>query len=1555
MSEAFEELFAEIGADLSGLESGLKTASSKVHDFAAKAGDAAKPAQSMFDKLGGSLSKVGAGLSRVGSDLTRYVTLPLVGVATAAVKSFSDFDAAMTQSTAIMGKLSDTMRDKLEKTARDVAKTTSFSAKESAESYFFLASAGLDAAASIEALPKVASFAQAGMFDMARATDLLTDAQSALGLSIRDDAVANMENMVRVSDVLVKANTLANASVEQFSEALTNRAGASARQLGKDVEETVAVLAAFADQGTKGEKAGEALSIVWRDLQKAALENEKAFRKFNVSVFDSAGEVRNTADIIADLEKSLGGMSDAQKKATLSTLGFQERSISNLLTLIGTSDAIRRYEGELRNAAGVTQEVADKQLKSFKEQMGLAKDRVIDAAISLGERLAPTVLRVATVVSDAISGLGRMNTAVLDMGIAAAAVAASSGGIASLIGKLLQLGPKGLAVVALVGGAAAMAAAYSTNFGRMKDTLDDFVRHLGESLGLAKTRMTNFSTFAAGMASGLATEFDVVATALNELVSLISTLVRVTLADSIQQVSYVLAAGYADLDRISEDYQKREEKRMQERYILQTYGFQGLMDHLARIAETGAKGVDLAWNKEMGKFKPFEIATHNLLKDQDEFIKATAGTTTKAGESAKSAFFLTNAPVIIRNELIHCLDDVDKGALYREAQEIGFKIGSGVVTGNREGLEKHSPTRVERDVTEMTENVLKTLAKFAPEAGKRAKKAADAIKESFDVLLASINRALQEQDKGITLTESLWAKLSPDIRKHFIDMAKAADEWRNTVEIAMAVTIAKPKEAMAILQGLLEKTKKSFQETAIVIRDDFAKIVGELPVVSSEKYLLLIKVQEEERQAVIAHNAAIGKETQRARDWEIQQNELFRQQYKKHYDHLVEITGSGMAAVIEQLTRAFGKSIEQANKFVSGVVQVIGNLPGAIGDKLLGATNEFTKWVNQVDGILRGLHKIFNQIPDGLSPALESLSKIFKKNTAEISSAVLKTTQDYEDFFKTGAEATGKLSGTVNEKVGGEIPKAFGIASAAVSGFVTGLTTASATGSKAVGALVGGIQGALQGFLVGGPVGAIVGGIGGLLGGLFGGKSAHQKEMERLAEERARADLRAANAGVTKALEEAKQSMLQTASQTAKLFDELLFSTKVPKKTIRQFIDQMAFLFVQLADGLRRLTPEALAKIKEASEALQPASDLLASLPLVFEGISRHISVGEQYIKAFFDDFGKVVDFLGALAEETPNKLEKHIKKFSLRLQPAAELLAATIGFLKDMFDVKPPSPESFDIIEGALEQITVRVGNLAESMDKKFVKVLSWFSEKAKTGVEFWREGLGVVKEMVDIPRPSEADFKSLFSSLETGLNEAVTLAAKLTGEAFDKSVIFWERAKLLYEAVRGGMDITQSIASIEQITKEKWKVWVSNIETMVSALAEAVDLAETGVDLSFTFFDATQTIYDNISAGVNKLADAVRSANAALASLSGIGANITAPNISGATGNVSFSDFDFPGGGFGRGGDAGITAATHIDRSTNYIINDLHISAEEAERLTVAEAFRLANNEARAGYSGI
>lgn len=395
-------------------------------------------ASTQMQAAGARMTKTGQQMSAAGGAMTRALTLPIALVGGLAVKSFGDFDDAMTGSLAIMGDVSDAMREDMAESAREMAKETIFSASEAADSYFFLASAGLSAEASIAALPQVAKFAQAGLFDMATATDLATDAQSALGLTIRDDAVKNLENLTRVTDVLVKANTLANASVEQFSIALTSKAGAALKSFNIPMEEGVAVLAAFADQGVKAELAGNALDRILRLLPDAAIKNADAYERLGIEVFDASGNLRFMGDIIADLEDAFEGMTDRQKQAELTNLGFRAKVQGIIKPLLGTSDAIRRYNDDLEDAAGITQEVSDNQLESFKKQMGLIASQVKDVFITIGESLAPSIKDFAdNVLVPAIEKLARFADWFAELPQGARTTAIALAGITAVAGPLL--------------------------------------------------------------------------------------------------------------------------------------------------------------------------------------------------------------------------------------------------------------------------------------------------------------------------------------------------------------------------------------------------------------------------------------------------------------------------------------------------------------------------------------------------------------------------------------------------------------------------------------------------------------------------------------------------------------------------------------------------------------------------------------------------------------------------------------------------------------------------------------------------------------------------------------------------------------------------------------------------------------------------------------------------------------------------------------------------------------------------------------------------------------
>jgi TP901 family phage tail tape measure protein len=355
-----------------------------------------------------------------------------------AVDQFAKFDDAMTQSTAIMIGLTKKQREQMEEVAKTISSKSITSAVDLAKSYYYLASAGLSAEQSIASLATVEKFAVAGMFDMARATELLAGAQGALGMKSADTA-KNLKYMTQVSDTLVRANVLANASVEQFAEALGAEAGATMKNFNIPLEEGVAILAAYADQMVKGAHAGTSFARTAKFLVKAINENEAAFRKYNIRTKDTAGNLQMT-NTIADITKAVSGMGATVKSATLKELGFEIDAQSAILPLLGTETALRTYRAELTKAAGYTKQVADNQLKSFSAQLTILKNRLNNVRIAIGEYLAPYVKsfteqldRLATIWSKLAKPIQEF---LIKVGMGAAALGPLLIGLGSLVGLL---------------------------------------------------------------------------------------------------------------------------------------------------------------------------------------------------------------------------------------------------------------------------------------------------------------------------------------------------------------------------------------------------------------------------------------------------------------------------------------------------------------------------------------------------------------------------------------------------------------------------------------------------------------------------------------------------------------------------------------------------------------------------------------------------------------------------------------------------------------------------------------------------------------------------------------------------------------------------------------------------------------------------------------------------------------------------------------------------------------------------------------------------------------
>ena len=249
-------------------------------------------------KLGKDIEKAGKSITNVGSKLTTTLTLPIVGLAGASVKTAAEFEASMSNVKAITGATGEDF-EKLTTLAQDLGKTTAWSASEVAEAMQYTGMAGWSAQQNIDGLAGVLNLASATGTDLARTSDILTDAISAFGDTAADSA--------RYADVMTAASTNANVNVELLGESY-KYVGSLAGTMGYEIDQVTTALAAMGNQGIKGSQAGTSLKNAISNLAAPTDAMQKAMDQLGISIVNSDGTMKSFEDVIDNLQGSFAGL-----------------------------------------------------------------------------------------------------------------------------------------------------------------------------------------------------------------------------------------------------------------------------------------------------------------------------------------------------------------------------------------------------------------------------------------------------------------------------------------------------------------------------------------------------------------------------------------------------------------------------------------------------------------------------------------------------------------------------------------------------------------------------------------------------------------------------------------------------------------------------------------------------------------------------------------------------------------------------------------------------------------------------------------------------------------------------------------------------------------------------------------------------------------------------------------------------------------------------------------------------------------------------------------------
>jgi len=409
------------------------------NDSLSKVESAAEKAGKKLQKLGKTTKDAGDKITKTGKKLTKTVTAAVTGLGIASVKTAADFESGMSQVQATMGLASDSMSelngttvntmDALSDLAKNMGSTTAFSASEAADAINYLALAGYDTQQIYDTLPTVLNLAAAGGMDLASASDMVTDAMSALGLETSD-----AETMV---DQMAKTASSSNTSVEQLGEAILT-IGATGKTVAGGTTELNTALGILANNGIKGSEGGTHLRNVILSLQKPTDKAAECMKNLGLDVYDAEGNMRPMNDILSDLNDKTADMT-AEEKTNIIGRIFNKTDLAAASALLDNcGEAWDDLSGKIDDSAGAAQDMADTQLDNLNGQLTKMKSALEGASIAIGEQLMPYVKKGAEFLQKLVDKFNSLDDKQKQMIIKIALIAAAVGPVLMIIGTVVS-------------------------------------------------------------------------------------------------------------------------------------------------------------------------------------------------------------------------------------------------------------------------------------------------------------------------------------------------------------------------------------------------------------------------------------------------------------------------------------------------------------------------------------------------------------------------------------------------------------------------------------------------------------------------------------------------------------------------------------------------------------------------------------------------------------------------------------------------------------------------------------------------------------------------------------------------------------------------------------------------------------------------------------------------------------------------------------------------------------------------------------------------------------
>ena len=450
--------------------------------------------------LGTKLETVGAIASDTGKKMTTSLTVPIVGLGAAAVKSAADFETAFTG----VRKTVDETEENYKRLSDGILEMSERMPTAATEIAGVMEVAGQ---LGIRGVDSLLSFTET-MVMLGDTTNLTAeDAATSLARVMNIMGTAESDIGRLGSTVVALGNNFATTEAEIVM--MSNRLAAGAKLAGFTEAEMMALATAMSSVGIEAEAGGTAMTQTFNEIEKAVAKGGEKLDTFASVAGMTADEFVNaweTAPIQA-LQSFITGLGQLDENGgnavlTLEELGLTGIRQSNMLKSLGLAaemlgDSIEVANKSWEENAALTKE-AEQRYATFESQFQMFVNTLKIVAIQLGEIILPYLQEFLEWLKQGLERFSALDESTKRMIVTIAAVVAAIGPALMIVGKLVGgigsvlnmvqalpaiLGMLTSPIGLIIAGIVALGAAYATNFGGIRDKIQSFVEWISATIG----------------------------------------------------------------------------------------------------------------------------------------------------------------------------------------------------------------------------------------------------------------------------------------------------------------------------------------------------------------------------------------------------------------------------------------------------------------------------------------------------------------------------------------------------------------------------------------------------------------------------------------------------------------------------------------------------------------------------------------------------------------------------------------------------------------------------------------------------------------------------------------------------------------------------------------------------------------------------------------------------------------------------------------------------------------------------------------------------------------